>query len=624
MRFRSAFSLAMIAATAVLLTAAAGRTAAAAEDTTARATVPVETFTLDNGMTILLVRQPEKSTVTAGWVAHVGSSNEKPGMTGISHLFEHMMFKGSHVIGTKDIKRDLEIIADQEKLQETIRLAYEQQRARYRRGEIDDPFDPKSRPAELVELEKSFQALVDEQRSLMVKDEFDKVYTEAGGSQMNAFTNQDMTVYFITVPANKLELWFWMESDRLGTPVFREFYSERDVVHEERRLRTESTPTGKFDEMFEAMFWESHPYTWPVVGWPSDLQAISKAQADDYFSTYYAPNNVTAAIVGNFDTAQVKELARRYFGRIPRGSKQPPTVPTLEMTQMAEKRMNAECDCQPQATVWYHTVPFRHKDSYALDVLGGLMNGQTGRLQKSLVLDRKIATNASASQNSMKWAGAFAFTAESKGGATPGELESAWYDEAKKIVDEPIPAEELQKVKNQIAADAFRRLDSPFFLMIQLLVYDGEGDWTYLQDWAEKTSAVTEADVKRVAKTYLTKENRTVGLYDRKAGTAAEEAPPELSGLPAEAMPMIQSQLKALKEKVAGMNDPAELEKMLAKMHESESAAPEPFRKVMPLFTKVVEDRLKAVRESGGQPAPAPAAPVSPSAPSGTHGGGAQ
>ena len=227
----------------------------------------------------------------------------------------------------------------------------------------------------------------------MVKDEFDKIYTEAGASGMNAFTSNDITVYFITVPANKLELWFWMESERLLRPVFREFYSERDVVHEERRLRTESTPTGEFDELFEAMFWESHPYSWPVVGWPSDLEVYTLAQAKDYFATYYAPGNLTAALVGNFELDEVKDLAERYFGRLPSsGRSVPPDVVTLEMPQLAEKRMDASCDCQPQIEIRYHTVPFRHHDSYALDVLSGLLNGRSGRLYKSLVLDREIAS----------------------------------------------------------------------------------------------------------------------------------------------------------------------------------------------------------------------------------------
>ncbi|UCF66960.1 MAG: insulinase family protein [Acidobacteriota bacterium] len=328
-----------------------------------KAQVPVEQLILDNGMKLLLVRRPQMTTVAVGWAARVGSANERPGMTGISHLFEHMMFKGTHTIGTKNIERDLQIIAEQEQIQERIREIYREQRARWRRGEIDDPFAAENRPDELVELEKRFQTLVEEQRSLMVKDEYDKIYTAAGGSSINAGTTQDWTIYFVNVPANKLELWFWMESDRLLNPVFREFYSERDVVHEERRLRTESTPTGKYDEMFNAMFWQSHPYSWPVVGWPSVLRVISKKQADDYFATYYAQNNHTAALVGNFDTAEVKKLAERYFGRLPRGKTAPPDVATLEMEQLAEKRMTAECDCQPQIGIQYHTVAFMHEDS---------------------------------------------------------------------------------------------------------------------------------------------------------------------------------------------------------------------------------------------------------------------
>jgi predicted Zn-dependent peptidase len=584
------------AAAAASATAASASAKPSAQET--RATVPVESFTLDNGMKFLLVRRPALATVTAGWVAHVGSSNEKPGMTGISHLFEHMMFKGTHVLGTTNITRDLEIIDEQERLQEQIRAVYAQQRLRWRRGEIADAFDPAARPPELVELEKKFGALVEEQRKLMVKDEFDKIYTAQGGSQINAFTTEDMTVYFVTLPANKVEMWFWMESDRLNQPVFREFYSERDVVHEERRLSTESTPTGKFDELFQAMFWESHPYSWPVLGWPSDLRVISKTQADDYFNTYYSPNNLTAALVGNFDPVEVKALAQKYFGRIPRGRKEPPDVATLEMPQIAEKMMRGECDCQPQVQVAYHTVPFRHGDSYALEVLGGLLNGDTGRLRKSLILDKKIATSAGANQDSRKWAGVFTFTAQSKGTATPEDLEAAWDGEVKRIIEQPIPAEELQKVKNQIAAAAFRRLDNPFYLMLQLLVFDGSGDWTYLQDWAGKTTAVTEGDVKRVAKAYLVKENRSVGFYTRKGGAQAEEMPAELQALPEELRGPVQTQLKALQGKLATMNDPKAVQDMLDKIRAQKDTAPEPMKAVFPIFERTVEGRLKDLQAS--------------------------
>ena len=570
--------------------------AAAAATPAASAQVQVDSFTLDNGLTFLLVRKPELTTVAAGWVAHVGSSNERPGITGLTHLFEHMMFKGSRTIGTTNIERDLQILAEQEQLQEQIRAIYAQQQERWRRGEIADPWDPGARTPEQIELEKRFQALVDEQRSLMVKDEFDKIYTEAGGSGMNAFTNSDMTVYFITVPANKLELWFWMESDRLFNLVPREFYSERDVVMEERRLRTDSTPTGKFDEQFESLVWQSHPYGWPVIGWPSDLKVISKKQAEDYYRTYYSPSNITIAMVGNFDPAQVRALAQRYFGRTTERAPAPPPVVTEEMPQLAEQRMVAECDCQPQTQIAYQTVPFMHKDSYPLDVLAGLMNGRTGRLEKQLVLKDQIATSASASQDSRKWAGVFTFFAETSGEATPAQLEAAWYAEVAKIQNEPVPAEELQKVKNQIAADAFRRLENPFFLMVQLLYYEGLGDWRYLNSWAERTLAVTADDVQRVAKAYLTKENRTVGVYTRKAGSTAEAVPPELAALPPEVRTGIMGQAK----KIQAETDPARLEQALAQIQQQAGAVPPEFKPALDYLQKAVEGRLAELKAAGG------------------------
>jgi predicted Zn-dependent peptidase len=572
-----------LAGAAALILALASPVPAATE-----AKVDVETFTLDNGMKFLLVERPESPTVACGWVARVGSANERPGITGLSHLFEHMLFKGTHTIGTTNIERDLEIIDEQERIQERIREIYREQRARWRRGEIDDPFKPENRTEEQIELEQRFQELVEEQRSIMIKDEFDKIYTEAGGSSLNAGTAEDWTLYFIMMPANKLELWFWMESDRLQNPVFREFYSERDVVHEERRLRTESTPTGKFDEQFDAMFWESHPYSWPVVGWPSDLRVISKQQADDYFATYYAPNNLTVALVGRFDASEVKKLAEKYFGRLKRSEREAPDVVTLEMEQLAEKRMSAECDCQPQVEVRYHTVPFAHADSYSLDVLAGLMNGRTGRLYRSLVLDKGIASSAGSSQDTRKYSGAFSFYAETKGDGTPEQLEQGWYEQVQRLIEQPIPDRELQKVKNRIAADAFRRLDSMFFLMFQLLLYDNAGDWNYINTWADKTLAVTAEDVKRVARTYFKPANRAVAIYKRKAGSQAGAFPPEVAELPPEAQQMVKQRIRQLRE----VDDPAQLGQTLERMSAMKGQAPPEAAKPIEILVKWLEQRI--------------------------------
>lgn len=177
--------------------------------------------------------------------------------------------------------------------------------------------------------------------------------------------------------------------------------------------------------------------------------------------------------------------------------------------------MVAECECQPQIEIRYHSTPFRHRDAYALDVVAGVLNGRSGRLYRNLVLGKQVAVDASASQDSRKYAGAFSLSAEAKGDATPEELEAALLEEVKKLQQEPISERELQKVKNQITASSYRRLASGFFLLIQLLLYDGLGDWQYLNGWAERTLAVTADDVKRVANAYLDPDERTVGLYYR-------------------------------------------------------------------------------------------------------------
>jgi len=262
--------------------------------------IEVEEFVLDNGMKFLLYpRSEQPNNIAAGWVAKVGSVNERPGITGLSHFFEHMMFKGTNTIGTTDATQDASFRRKQsEARQEFLDVMYKDQYPRYFRGEIDDPWNPENDSDTLRELRGSLQKLMDEQKEVTTKNEFDRLYTNDGGSGMNAFTTNDHTFYFINVPSNKFELWAWMESDRLDDSVFREFYAERDVVHEERRLRVDSTPTGKIDEQYDSMFWQSSPYSWPVIGWPSDLEGLTREEALSFFDVYYAPNNLTAALVG--------------------------------------------------------------------------------------------------------------------------------------------------------------------------------------------------------------------------------------------------------------------------------------------------------------------------------------
>jgi len=490
--------------------------------------VAVEELKLDNGMEFLLVpRKDQPNVVSAGWVARVGSVNERPGITGISHFFEHMMFKGTDTIGTRDPEKDATFRAEQKAIRDEInRLVWTKQYDRYFKGEIDDPWNPANDTQQLRVLRARLDELIRAQQGrgtggeaagTIVKDEFDQVYTRGGGSGMNAFTSYDITCYFITVPSNKLELWAWMESDRLHGSVFREFYSERDVVHEERRLRTESTPTGKFEEQFDAMFWASSGYSWPVIGWPSDLNSYTFEQAQDYWNVYYRPGNLFGILVGDFDPAEAKTLIERYFSRLKPGDREPPPVVTLEVPQLAEQRMLASGDFPPSVEIRYHTVPAGHVDSYPLDMLAEVLNERTGRLYQGLVEGRGIAAGAGAYSDTRHYAGLFAVSAQARGDATPEDLEAAWYEELAKLQAEEIPERELRKVKNRVAAGNFRKLESNMNLFIQLAFNEALLDWREINEGPAKYEAVTAADILRVSKKYFDPTNRSVAIFRRKA-----------------------------------------------------------------------------------------------------------
>lgn len=603
--------------------------------------VEPEVFTLPNGMKFLLVpRHDQPNTVAAGWLAKVGSVNERPGITGISHFFEHMMFKGTDAIGTRDSGRDSDYRARQKAIRDKINeLTWTAQYDRYFKGTIGDAWDAKNDTPELARLRAELKSLMDEQQgkagdaeikqletelaktdaatptgaqrkadlekqianlkaqqtalATIVKDEFDKIYTAAGGTGMNAFTSYDLTFYFINVPSNKFELWAWMESDRLNNSVFREFYSERDVVHEERRLRTESTPTGVFQEQFDSMFWMASPYSWPVIGWTSDLNSYSMDDAMQYWNTYYRPNNLVGIIVGDFDPVAAKKTISTYFSRLEPGKVAPPPVVTLEPKQGAEMRMMAEADTQPQVEIRYHTVGFQHKDSYALDVMSSLLNGRTGRLYKDMVEGSKVASSAQARQDSRKYAGAFSFDAETKGDSTPAQLEEGWYAELKKLQTETVPAEELQKVKNQAMADSYRRLQSNFFLLIQLAQAEALGDWSEINKESAKIQAVTAEDIKRVANQYFDKTNRAVATYTRKMGVAMT-ADPELAALPGPMQGMARQAAKKISEEM----DADKLKEGLTQLRDQAAQVPPQMAPVMDYLLKKMEARIAELEKS--------------------------
>jgi predicted Zn-dependent peptidase len=559
-------------------------------------------FWLDNGMQVLMVERHEAPTIMAAIFARVGSANETTGITGISHLFEHMMFKGTETIGTKDIKRDRQIMAELDSLRVLMRAEEKIMREQLRRGQIEDMLDPEAKTPRYRELETEFDKLILEQRELIIKDQLDELYSKNGGFFLNAFTAEDMTAYFVRLPANKIELYMWLESDRFKNPVFREFYSERDVVREERRRSIESTPTGLIDEDFQAMFWKSSSYHWDVIGWPSDLGSITREQANQYYATYYAPNNLTMILIGDLKPDEMIKPVKKYFERIPRGATKPPEVVTLEEKQYGEKMMIAEAETSPQAEIWYHTVAWKHPDSYPLEVLAGIMSGKTGRLYKKLVEEKAIAKSSSpggrrmfggddlpigADQDSRKYAGAFKLTAEGVSGVKAAQLEEAMSEVLEDLKANPVTEQELQKVKNQLRVQNIRFMD--IMSGIGILFYLGRnaalGDWTEANNNPSKCDEVTAADIRRVANKYFAEDQRNVLLIDTKGGGEGGEGTTEDPRI-ARARQMIQS-----------ASDPAMLEQMIGMFSMRIDQVEDPKQKAaMEQLLEMANQRLKELK----------------------------
>lgn len=562
---------------------------------------PVE-YTLDNGMKFLLMpRDEQPNIITAGWIAPVGSANERPGITGVSHLLEHLLFKGTDSIGTSDAELDAQYREQLTEIREQMRAyTLEVQYDRMYRGEIDNPWDPVNDTPELREMRAKMTAIQDQQAEITIKNEFDSIYTGNGGSGMNAGTSNDFTVFYINIPSNKLELWSWMESDRLLDPSYRELDAERFVVIEERRQRLEATPTGKLDEQFDSMFWVASPYNWPVIGWMSDLMAYTEDEIREYFETYYQPANLTGVIVGDFEVEEAKQLVDSYFGRIP--NKRPKAAPlvTHSVPLLGELRFSGECDCQDQVEVRYRSVPHGHPDEAVFDVIADLLNGRTGRLYKSLVEDQGIAAQANASNRAMRYAGMFSFSALPKGDAELTDLEAAWYQELDRLKTEPVGERELQKVKNQQAADTFRGLQDNSSLFFQLAITEAYGDYEYLNEYPDRIAAVTPEDIMRVANEYFGADERAVSLYTRRGGS--EEQLMTLddvrASLPEEMAGMMMAQLENEIAKLMNETDADALRIQLDQMDEQAGMVPPRYETAMKFVRQQIEQRIAEI-ESG-------------------------
>jgi len=564
--------------------------------------IDAKEYWLDNGMQVLMVERHEAPTIMASIFARVGSANETTGITGISHLFEHMMFKGTATIGTKDIVRDREIMDKLDAIRALMRDEERIMREQYRRGKIESMDDPEAKTERYKELDAEFDKLILEQRELIIKDQLDELYSKNGGFFLNAFTSDDMTGYFIRLPKNKIELFMWLESDRFGGPVFREFYSERNVVKEERRRGVESTPTGLVEEDFRSMFWKSSSYHWDVIGWSSDLDNITREQANLYYDIYYAPNNLTMILVGDLDPDETIKMVKKYFERIPRGTIEPPDVTTLEEKQYGEKRLVGKAEASPQAEIWYHTVAWKHPDSYPLEILAGVMSGKTGRLYKKLVEEKEIAKSSGgggmrlfggsnlavgAGQESMKYAGYFQVNAEGVSGIDATDLEEAMDEVIEDLKSDPVSEEELQKVKNQLRVQNIRFMD--IMSGIGVLFYLGQnaalGDWTEANNNPVKRDMVTADDVTRVAGKYLDPTRKNVLIINSKAGSGEEGGVED------------DPRYKQAKQMIESIDDAAQLEQMIGMFSMRMEQVEDPKQKEgMEKLLKLANEKLKELK----------------------------
>jgi predicted Zn-dependent peptidase len=462
----------------------------------------VTEFTLKNGMKFLVLERKKAPVASFVTYADVGSAQEVKGITGLAHLLEHMAFKGTDKIGTKDYARERVAL-------EKVEQAYAALREEKRKG-------AKADPEKLKKLEEAFRQAQEEAGKYVASNEFGEAVERAGGRQLNATTAADRTMYFFSLPSNHMELWFWLESERFLNPVFREFYKERDVVMEERRLM-ESQPVGKLLEEFLAAAYKAHPYGEPVIGHMSDLENLTTADAVAFFRKYYIPSNLVAAVVGDVDPKRVRELAERYFGRIPGGPK-PEPLRTVEPPQEAERRVTMWLRAQRMVLMGYHKPDINHPDDAVYDAISSLLSeGRSSRLYRGLVRDRKVATQVAGFPGlpGQKYPGLFIFFAMTAPGRTNQEVEKAIEEELERLIKEPVSKEELDGVKRRARASLLRELDDNLGLAIQLSSMQAlTGDWRSLFRQLDKINAVTPEDIQRVAKATFTRTNKTVAVIE--------------------------------------------------------------------------------------------------------------
>jgi predicted Zn-dependent peptidase len=466
---------------------------------------------LGNGLTVLICERPEAPVFSFYTHVDAGSAQDPLGKTGLAHMFEHMAFKGTDKIGTKDYSAEKAALARVE----TAYAAYLAERDK-RMGRDEQ---------KLKQLETAWQDAIKAANQFVIPNQFNEIIERNGGENINASTDLDETNYFYSLPQNRLELWAYLESERFMHPVMREFYKERNVVIEERRRSTDSNPTGRLLEQFITAAFQASQYHRPTIGWMSDLNSFSATDALQFFDEYYIPSNMVVTVVGDVKASEVMPLIEKYFVRIPSHAK-PDERTTTEPPQNSERRVVLQEQTQPIYLEGYHRPDYRDPDDAVYDAISDLMSeGRTSRLYRALVRDQKIAS-ASAGFTGLpgnKYPHLFAFYAFPLPSHKPDEMAGAIHAEIDKLKKEDITDDELKMIKTRSKANLIRSLDSNSGLAFELGLNQARyDDWRELFREVDRIDKITKADIRRVANKTFTENNRTVGIIETTAPPAAD------------------------------------------------------------------------------------------------------
>ena len=458
----------------------------------------VTEYTVKNGWTFILVERPVAPVFAFMTAVNVGSAQEGTGRTGLAHMFEHMAFKGTPRLGTKNYE-------EEKKALEELERAY----LAYQEAKLSSPSDVQRIARLLNDYKRNRQAAA----KFVKKNEFSDVVEREGGVAVNAFTSADVTGYFYALPANKIELFCYLESERFLHPVFREFYEERDVVMEERRMRTESRPIGRLFEQFVVTAFTAHPYHHPVIGYASDIQSYTMTDAKQFFETHYVPSNMVTAIVGDIHPETLIPLLETYFGRIPAGP-QPPALRTVEPPSIAEKVVTIKDPAQPFYMEGYHKPAATHPDQPVFDAIDDILtNGRTSRFYRSLVRDKQIAVDAGAygAYPGEKYPHLWVAYAVPARGVSNETVQQAIREELDRLKTEDVTDEELAKFRTRAKAGLIYSLKSNLGLAMSLTDYHTLfGDWRELFRYIQRFDRVTKADIRRIARQTFVESNRVV------------------------------------------------------------------------------------------------------------------